>query len=301
MLTSINLLIPSKRWKVAKTTGDYFFAKSLQKSFEKLGIDTQIVLAPDWPQKRDPGSVDIVLRGYRAFRNHSGNRTALWVIYPGRNNAVFAPEFESVSHAFFASELEAAAFVHSRSDLSATPVLQAFDSEIMFATPGQERSGIIFVGSLHKVFGEDRPIVTLSAAAGIPIELWGGGWSDLPPTVSRKGSFVANDELGQMYRSAEIVLCDHMPSMRNGGYVSNRIFDALACAAPVISDRLPSLPPDFDRFVEMVSTPEEFAAAVDKIRNEGEAMKQERAEFAKIMLERHSFDARARQIRDMIS
>ena len=78
---------------------------------------------------------------------------------------------------------------------------------------------------------------------------------ELPPNIHFRGKWLGNADVGSTYRSSEIVLCDHILSMQNSGFISNRIFDALACGAPMISDRLPSLPPDFSRFVEMVSTP----------------------------------------------
>ncbi len=44
-------------------------------------------------------------------------------------------------------------------------------------------------------------------------------------------------ELARYYSSASIVLNDHWDDMRDEGFISNRIYDALACGAFVISDR----------------------------------------------------------------
>ena len=43
---------------------------------------------------------------------------------------------------------------------------------------------------------------------------------------------VPNDELRHVYSSAGIVLNDHWDDMREHGYISNRVYDALACGAP---------------------------------------------------------------------
>ena len=50
-----------------------------------------------------------------------------------------------------------------------------------------------------------------------------------------------NDELRRVYSSAGIVLNDHWDDMRAHGFVSNRIYDALACGAVVVSDDVPGL------------------------------------------------------------
>ncbi|MDQ3726421.1 MAG: glycosyltransferase, partial [Actinomycetota bacterium] len=63
--------------------------------------------------------------------------------------------------------------------------------------------------------------------------------------------------------SAKVVLCDHWDDMREHGFVSNRIYDALACGATVISDAVPGL----ERFEGVLTyeTPEELARLVDEV------------------------------------
>ena len=53
-----------------------------------------------------------------------------------------------------------------------------------------------------------------------------------------KDTYLETAQVGELYRNSKIVLCDHFDMMREGGYVSNRIFDALACGAAVISDKI---------------------------------------------------------------
>ena len=60
----------------------------------------------------------------------------------------------------------------------------------------------------------------------------GEGWPDL--TVASRQ--VPNAELGRLYASAGVVLNDHWADMRRDGFVSNRLFDAAACGARVLSD-----------------------------------------------------------------
>lgn len=94
------------------------------------------------------------------------------------------------------------------------------------------------------------------------------------------------------------MLNDHRNNMKTHGIPSNRIFDALACAAPVISDDVAWLPENLIPFVYKVSNATEFGEAYAAVRQESEEFKKKRRQFALEMRETHSFDQRARQIVD---
>ena len=55
-----------------------------------------------------------------------------------------------------------------------------------------------------------------------------------------------NDQVGQAYRDAKIVLNDHWDDMKETGIVSNRLFDALAAEAFIISDEMPEIEEIFE-------------------------------------------------------
>ena len=50
---------------------------------------------------------------------------------------------------------------------------------------------------------------------------------------------IENDQFPAVYSSAGVVLNDHWRTMQTWGFVSNRLFDVLACGTPVISDTVP--------------------------------------------------------------
>ena len=50
-----------------------------------------------------------------------------------------------------------------------------------------------------------------------------------------------NEDLPAVYSSVGVLLNDHWQTMHEWGFVSNRLFDALACGTPVISDDLPEI------------------------------------------------------------
>ena len=62
----------------------------------------------------------------------------------------------------------------------------------------------------------------------------GPAWS---PTRSCAGRSIPNRRLAAAYAGAGVVLNDHWDDMRAGGFVSNRLFDAVASGARVVSGR----------------------------------------------------------------
>ena len=64
------------------------------------------------------------------------------------------------------------------------------------------------------------------------------GRPDLVDPRFVKGEGIPNAELRRYYSAADIVLNDHWDDMRTEGFISNRIYDALACGAFVISDHI---------------------------------------------------------------
>ena len=61
-----------------------------------------------------------------------------------------------------------------------------------------------------------------------------------------KGEVIPNAELARYYGAADIVLNDHWDDMLAEGFISNRIYDALACGAFVISDPIVGIEAEFD-------------------------------------------------------
>jgi spore maturation protein CgeB len=146
-----------------------------------------------------------------------------------------------------------------------------------------------------------RPIVADAVAAGLRPHIYGGGWSGLVDPELVVADHVDNDLLPTVYSSAGVVLTDHWGTMRAWGFVSNRLFDVLACGAPVISDPVEGLDELFDGAVLEYGTPAELRDLVDRVLADPAAARARSDRGRRIVVAKHTFDHRADQLLDSLS
>jgi spore maturation protein CgeB len=84
--------------------------------------------------------------------------------------------------------------------------------------------------------------------------------------------------------------------MRAWGFVSNRLFDVLACGTPVISDRVAGMDELFEGAALEYQTPHELRALVDDVRADPEAAHRRAVQGRTTVLANHTFDHRAREL-----
>ncbi|MFM7224337.1 MAG: glycosyltransferase, partial [Actinomycetota bacterium] len=87
---------------------------------------------------------------------------------------------------------------------------------------------------------------------------------------------------------------------RERGFVSNRIFDALACGTPVISDPVPGLADLFGDAVVTADDPTTLRAAVDAILADPVGARSRAARGGAIVRAEHTFAHRAEQLVDAL-
>jgi spore maturation protein CgeB len=90
------------------------------------------------------------------------------------------------------------------------------------------------------------------------LQLFGRGWGALGLDGRVESEYVPNDLLGELYSSLRFTLNDHWQDMAEFGFVNNRIFDALACGLPVISDRHDELVSLFPKGIAYCSDSDSF-------------------------------------------
>ena len=138
-------------------------------------------------------------------------------------------------------------------------------------------------------------------SVGLRPAIYGGGWREFVDPDLIVAEFIANEDLPALYSSVGVLLNDHWDTMRTWGFVSNRIFDALACGTPIVSDHLDEIDQLFDGAVSTYRTPDDLRDAVDLALDEpGEARR--RADRGRqAVLAAHTFDHRAVELARALS
>ena len=110
------------------------------------------------------------------------------------------------------------------------------------------------------------------------------------------GTYIDNADLHRWYGSCGVLLNDHWDTMRDSGFLSNRLFDGSAAGAFIITDEVRGLATVFGDAIETAANATELKEKVDYyLANPAEA--EERARRARsIVLAGHTFDHRAEQI-----
>lgn len=242
--------------------GDWHFAVALRDALRSLGEHAVVDLRRGWYRATaDLDEVDVVLRGVAPYDPAPGRRSLLWVIsHPAE---VTAAEVRRFDHVFVASEPFAQEATR-RWGRPVEPLLQATDpARFSVGADPDLRTDVLFVGNSR---GVRRRIVADAVDAGLEPAIWGAGWDGLVPAHLIRGTHVPNHQLARHYASADVVLADHWDDMRERGFVANRLFDAVASGAAVVSDDVPGLDGLFGGSVRTYRDVHELPAVVEAAR-----------------------------------
>ena len=77
-------------------------------------------------------------------------------------------------------------------------------------------------------------------------------------------TYIPNTELATKYAAASVVLNDHWPSMKDFGYISNRVFDVTASGGVLVSDHIPGIQKVFDGAVHTFHSAEDFSSVLEE-------------------------------------
>lgn len=277
--------------------GDFHFGRSLSAALRRLGHEVETDYQPQW-QNGKQSDVVLVLRGKYPYDRDSGaaNRDALHVMWNiSHPSAVTADEYRAYDRVFIASE-QRARELEPQLPGRVHALLQCTDTEQFH--PGAEsgestRRDIVFVGNTRS---ERRDLVVEAARAGIPLKLWGRGWRDHGLADRLVAEYTENETLGALYRAARVCLNDHWPDMRSAGFINNRIFDALACGLPVLSDQHPAIEQVFDQNAVVQTSLENLKNTTARLLMRYPRHLQAAHEAAETIRKHHSFDARASEL-----
>jgi len=212
--------------------GDWYFAQALAKALNQFGHYVEIDVYEDWYKpKAQQADLVITLRGLRAYQPLERQTNFLWVI--SHPEMVSLQEIQQYQHCFLASDYHYQK-LNDQQIGNLSVLHQCTDTEVFVKQASyNKKKKLLFVGNSRNVF---RKSVEYALNCGYAIDVYGMGWKQFIPVKYIKAEFVANDKLYELYNQYDIVLNDHWEDMLTHGYLSNRIFDALACGAQIVSD-----------------------------------------------------------------
>lgn len=271
--------------------GDYHFGLSLARALERRGHLTRLLAVEEWARVTDE-DIALYIRGRAPATRRLGRLSLAWCISffpkPGQT------DYDHIDHFFAASPMLHRRIARIAGKDRASLMYQAFDRDLMYPDGGSSAHDLVFVGTPRSE--ERRPVVPYAAESGLPFRLYGAGWENTPYKRFQVGGNVRNEQLGDIYRSASVVINDHLVVMRRLQIGSNRIYDGLACGRPVLNDVNAGLPPDMLPFVLPYCDTRSFREQATAALSEPVSRRAERLEFAARMRDVHSFDQRADQI-----
>jgi glycosyltransferase involved in cell wall biosynthesis len=288
---AITVAAPSAR--VAARWGDWHLARALASALERRGCETRVQTADHADDLAGRAcDVHLVIRGLQTVRRTAGQKHVLWVI--SHPEAVTVEECDDadlvlVASTRFAEELRA------RTDTPVEVMLQATDHHRFHPMAPEPRFAhpIVVVAKSRDVM---RGAVAAALAAGIRPAIYGSGWDGLVDRNLVVGDYVSNEDLPVVYSSAGVLLNDHWDTMRSFGFVSNRLYDALACGTPVISDHMPEIGELFGDAVATFTTPDELRARLEELESDPAGARARADAGRRLVLREHTFDERARSL-----
>jgi hypothetical protein len=293
---AITVAAPSR--KIAPRWGDWHLARAFSDALRRAGhgVRLQTAEAANDPAGRSC-DVHCVVRGLAPVRRTRGQRHVLWII--SHPETVEVAELDAADLVLVAST-RFAAELRTRTRTPVEPLLQATDPARFRPVPSEpnHQHDVVVVAKSRDRY---RTAVADAIASGLRPAIYGSGWEQFVDPALIVSDYVDNEDLARVYSSAGVVLNDHWDSMLDRGFVSNRIFDALACGAPVISDDLPELTELFDGAVPTFRGAAELRKLVDEALADRGAARARARRGMDIVLAHHTFDRRAQEFLDALA
>ena len=292
---------PATEGKAKYHWGDYYYAIALQKYLERKNIYVVIDTRQDWGCDEE-ADVVLVLRGNHFYRPDRRNGKTIYIMWNiSHPDMISKSEYElydivCVGSRYYANKLK------EQISVPVEPLLQCTDTELFYPEERKTtnlKDDYIFIGSTRGVM---RECVLWAAEDNLPLHVWGGGWKQMLPDHQDiiDGTFVRNEDLPALYRSAKATLNDHWKDMLDNQFINNRIFDALACGLPVISDGCDEMKEIFPEAVLYYCNKEEFQACIEKMEKDYDAVKTKALEQFDMIRKDYSFEKRAEELIEMV-
>jgi glycosyltransferase involved in cell wall biosynthesis len=224
--------------------------------------------------------------GYDVRMAPSGATTIAWVRDPVER-WVAQPWFEHYD-LVVAGSASAAAAIAGATHFSPCVVPPATDATRF--CPGDPipalAADFAFAGDL----GDREPLETLSVRPGERFILVGRGWSESPRLVRYWAGHLDAELLPALYRSAPIVLDDTAIDTEPHGVVNDRVLDALACGALVLSTNVEGAAELFDGELPTYRTRQDLREQLDRYLQDADLRRETAARLRQRVLDRYTYD-----------
>ena len=284
---------------VAPTWGDWHLARALEAEVRARGHEVETIVADEWEDRAvRRHDVFVHVKGRSRAPRAPGQLHVVWNIsHPEELTPEECDDADLVlvaSHTGFDRELA------TRTTTPVEVLLQATDERRFVRRPARPEyaAPVAFVGNSRFVL---RPVVRDAVAAGLDLALYGGNWEKFLDAGMVRRTHVPNDELPVLYSSVDVLLNDHWDGMREHGFASNRLFDALACGTVVVSDHVAGLDELFaGGVVTYDGGPASLAAVVGALLDDDEERRRRAEAGREVVREQHTFRHRAAQLLDAV-
>ena len=286
------LKIGAPNRQVAPAWGDLHYAESIARELRRRGHRVKVQTLDEWEDEAGLGyDVVVHLKGLSCFHPKPGQFNVLWSI--SHPEGLTGEECDGYDLIAVASPLLAPQL----RERTRTPVIvleQATDPWVMRPDPRPELAHeLVYVANSRGVL---RPIARDLLPTERDLAIWGSGWEGLIDTSRVVAEHLPNAQLCHVYSSAGIVLNDHWDDMREHGYISNRVYDALACGALVLSDDVPGLTERFGEAVAVYRSPAELRELIERLLAEPGELRRRRELGRAAVLAEHTFAHRVDEL-----
>ena len=294
--------------------GDYWIGEDFAEGFRKNGLTTEVDYRGEYQRVHTPKpKINLFMRGYTKFYPpFDSGCNVLYVYYPMAysaksekkisketlNQRPTMPENASldddwqnydvivVASKTYTEELQ-------KVGINAHYIPQFTNPDKFYLSPADApETDILFVGSNW----HNRTSLLYAIESGFEVAVYGFNWQGIVPDKMYKAPYIANQDLPHYYASAKIVLNDHRPDMKEFGFINNRIYDATAAGALVVSDYMPEIEAIYGDNVPMYQTKEELKEILTYYLNHEEERQQKAKKAQEITLKNFTNNAIAQQI-----
>ncbi|MCP4308782.1 MAG: glycosyltransferase [bacterium] len=270
--------------------GDTHFGRSLKTALEKKNYDVRIDKHEHWYDPNNENT-DIVIHlfGIHKYDCDESAINLLWIIsHPDKIDSDFLYQFD---HIFCAADKVLDRVRSLAPGIRAEVLPQCTDVSIFYPDDSVIRDlDLVFVGNSRRIY---RNSVKFAVSGGHEVTVWGTKWDAFIDKKYIQGEALVSEDVAEIYRRAKIVLNDHWNDQIETGLVNNRVLDAAACEAIVLSDRNPGLDELLGVEVAVFDDAESFESTLSEIRAAPDVWQNRARALGDVVRKRHTFDDRA--------